>query len=616
MMQIYELADSRKSDALIPYFANPDASLREAAALAYASIQDTTAIDELFSLVLDPEPSVRVAAVYAIGQTGYSRAIVQLVAASELEKDELVDEQILEAVGKLTGNNFAKEGDPETTEAGIRFLDNSRFETEGERIGWAKGAFWIHLSGMLDERLMNRMPFVLQKTGGDSRVACAHAMARYQGAWFINDKNKKYIMQWCRTERNSDVRMLQMTMLGKVNDLDAKNLLLGYLNTASQDQHVRVAAIRAAAKMQFVTASELLPLLDESDEYLILECLSAMTKKEDLKEVLPQITEKCETRGAGIRSFAMKLNALQNPGKLGDAIWSSYDAATTPYEKVYYAHALGAAPEKATDCIHSLMEEKEYAVKYALMEALIEMHHQKNWPAQINYQQTLLEIFNQNDIGCQALISAEFRSMKLTDQEKNDVIGVLQPAIGKLSLPREIETCNEIIRTINAISKEKMAEKTAELNHPIDWAMVSGISTNQKAKVSTSKGDFIIELRVNDAPGSVASFVSLAKSGFYNDKYFHRVIPNFVIQGGCPRGDGMGGTDYTLRSEFALHDYRPGAVGLASSGRDTESCQWFVSHTNTPHLEGRYSIFGYVISGMDIVNKILVGDKILNVEIQ
>lgn len=616
MIRIYELADYRKSDALLPYLSNPDAALREAAALSFASIQDTSMMDELFTLVLDPEPEVRLAAVYAIGQTGPSRAIFQLVAAAELEKDELVDGQILEAVGKLTGNNFVLDGDPNTTEAGVRFLDNSRFETEGERLGWAKGAFWIHLSGMLDERLMNRMPFVLQKTGGDSRVACAQAMARYQGAWFINDKNKKYIMQWCRTERNSDVRILQMTMLGKVNDMDAKNLLLGYLNTESQDQHVRVAAIRAAAKMQQVSAEELLPLLDEKDEYLTMECLSALKSKENLKDVLPIISEKCETRDAAIRSYAMKLNSLQNPGKVGDAIWSGYIGAQTPYEKVHYAHALGAAAEKATDCIQAMKAEKEYAVKYALMEAFIEMHHQKNWPTEINYLETLLDLFNLNDIGYQALISAELRSMKLTDQEKNNVIAVIQPAIGKLSMPREIETCNEIIRTINALSSEKIVEKTAEPNHPINWTIVSGIPSKQLAKVTTTKGDFTIELCVNDAPGSVASFVTLAKSGFYNDKFFHRVIPNFVIQGGCPRGDGMGGTDYTLRSEFALHDYRPGAVGLASSGRDTESCQWFVSQTYTPHLEGRYTIFGYVTNGIDVVNKILVGDMILKVDIQ
>ena len=77
----------------------------------------------------------------------------------------------------------------------------------------------------------------------------------------------------------------------------------------------------------------------------------------------------------------------------------------------------------------------------------------------------------------------------------------------------------------------------------------------------------------------------------------------------------MGSTDYTLRSEFALHDYKPGAVGLASSGRDTESCQWFVSHTYTPHLEGRYTIFGYVTSGMEVVNQIMIGDKIVKVEL-
>jgi len=152
-------------------------------------------------------------------------------------------------------------------------------------------------------------------------------------------------------------------------------------------------------------------------------------------------------------------------------------------------------------------------------------------------------------------------------------------------------------------------------NHAIDWNKVTMIERDQKARVTTSKGTFTIQLDVEAAPGTVANFVQLAEQGFYNGKYFHRVIPNFVVQGGCPRGDGMGSTDYTIRSEFALHDYKAGTVGMASSGKDTESCQFFVTHGSTPHLEGRYTIFGYVTDGMDVIQSIVPGDVIENVEL-
>jgi cyclophilin family peptidyl-prolyl cis-trans isomerase len=109
--------------------------------------------------------------------------------------------------------------------------------------------------------------------------------------------------------------------------------------------------------------------------------------------------------------------------------------------------------------------------------------------------------------------------------------------------------------------------------------------------------------------------VQLARQGFYTDKYIHRVIPNFVAQGGCPRGDGMGSTDYTLRSEFRLHSYGTGTVGMASAGPDTESCQWFITHIPTPHLEGRYTIFAHVVEGLEHVDKLTIGDRILSVSI-
>jgi cyclophilin family peptidyl-prolyl cis-trans isomerase len=615
IIRMYELADYRKTSELLPYFTNPDATIRRAAALAFASIQDTTVIPNLITLLEDSDAEVRVAAAYAIGQTPKASSIQNLIAAMAKENDEFVKGQLMEAIGKLTGHNFITDGPGDTTEIGIQFLTDARFETEAERLGWAKGSFWIHISGVIDDRLMNRMPFVMQKTGPDSRVACASAMARYQGGWFNSDKNKKYVMDWCKSERNSDVRIIQMSLLGKINDNASKDVLMGYVLAQSQNTQVRVSAIRAAARNSAVKAADLVILLNEKDDYLVMESLSALSKKEDVQAQLSVISEKCATGNAAKKAYALKLNAMYNEGSSGDMIWKSLNEATEVYDKVHFAKALGACPQKANECISAVMHEEEFALKYALMEVIIEMGHSKNWPASLQFEDVLLEIFAQNDIGCQALIAAELRNSKLSDDQKTNVSELLRSRLSSLTLPKEIETYNEIITTINTLQGEKTALKKAETNHPIDWALVNTIPSTQQAKVTTSKGNFIIDLKVNDAPGSVASFVTLAKSGFYNDKFFHRVIPNFVIQGGCPRGDGMGSTDYTLRSEFALHDYKPGAVGLASSGRDTESCQWFVSHTYTPHLEGRYTIFGYVTSGMEVVNQIMIGDKIVKVEL-
>jgi len=108
----------------------------------------------------------------------------------------------------------------------------------------------------------------------------------------------------------------------------------------------------------------------------------------------------------------------------------------------------------------------------------------------------------------------------------------------------------------------------------------------------------------------------LAESGFYNGKAFHRVVPNFVVQAGCPRGDGFGSLDFTIRSELAETYYDDeGYMGMASAGPHTEGTQLFITHSPTPHLDGRYTIFGKVTSGMDVVHKIGMQDIINQITI-
>jgi len=108
------------------------------------------------------------------------------------------------------------------------------------------------------------------------------------------------------------------------------------------------------------------------------------------------------------------------------------------------------------------------------------------------------------------------------------------------------------------------------------------------------------------------SILRLVRGGFYRGLTFHRVVPNFVVQGGDPRGDGWGGPGYTLRSEFSTVRYGRGTVGMASAGKDTEGSQFFITHSPQPHLDGRYTVVGRVLRGMDVVDALRVGDRIVD----
>jgi cyclophilin family peptidyl-prolyl cis-trans isomerase/HEAT repeat protein len=135
------------------------------------------------------------------------------------------------------------------------------------------------------------------------------------------------------------------------------------------------------------------------------------------------------------------------------------------------------------------------------------------------------------------------------------------------------------------------------------------------ATIYTAKGRIRIELLPQDAPITVDSFITLARKGFFNGLTFHRVVPNFVIQGGDPRGDGEGGPGYQIRCEINARPYVRGAVGMALSGKDTGGSQFFITHSPQPHLDGGYTVFGQVVGGLAVVDRIARGDVIRRVEI-
>jgi peptidyl-prolyl cis-trans isomerase B (cyclophilin B) len=141
----------------------------------------------------------------------------------------------------------------------------------------------------------------------------------------------------------------------------------------------------------------------------------------------------------------------------------------------------------------------------------------------------------------------------------------------------------------------------------------------KKAEIQTEKGNMKVEFYHADAPGTVANFIKLAESGFYDGLTFHRVIPDFVIQGGCPNGIGNGGPGYTIKCELdgdnQHHDR--GVLSMAHAGRNTGGSQFFICHSrrNTAHLDRNHTCFGKVVDGIDVIDDIRQGDKILKVVI-
>jgi len=146
--------------------------------------------------------------------------------------------------------------------------------------------------------------------------------------------------------------------------------------------------------------------------------------------------------------------------------------------------------------------------------------------------------------------------------------------------------------------------------------MTIDTSKQYTATIETEKGNLVLELFASDVPVTVNNFVFLARDGFYNGTTFHRVIPDFMAQGGDPTGTGTGTPGYSFADEFTEHTHVTGALSMANSGPNTNGCQFFITYTPQPHLDGKHTVFGQLIEGTDVLEKIEQGDTIIRITIE
>lgn len=208
-----------------------------------------------------------------------------------------------------------------------------------------------------------------------------------------------------------------------------------------------------------------------------------------------------------------------------------------------------------------------------------------------------------------------------------DLIVLYTQAIGELRIKSAVDLLSKYIHSENydialesAIALNKITGKNykdgitaKKYRMDFDWAFLENMKSYKNAVIHTSKGNITIELFPESAPFTVQNFIKLSQKNYFDNTIFHRVVPNFVIQGGDPTSTGFGGPGYSIRSEFTTIPYETGYVGMASSGKDTEGSQFFITHSPQPHLDGKYTIFGKVVDGIDVVNQIQRGDSILKI---
>jgi cyclophilin family peptidyl-prolyl cis-trans isomerase len=326
----------------------------------------------------------------------------------------------------------------------------------------------------------------------------------------------------------------------------------------------------------------------------------------------------------------------QEASVVSELLKKNYAAEKDEYVRGYIVKALSANFNNLPFIEEECFNTTSILIREFCFEALLKIRSSKRFPEYANawkkttamqsledhFKDIILECIATYDVSLVALCATYLRDTTLLGSSKSVLpipfadLKFLEDAMSKMRLPRDIESYTELLKTMRFLEGKAVdGDLKPEFNHPIDWDMVERIPVNQHIAIVTELGTIEAELWVNDAPGTVANFVKLIQDQFYTNKRLHRVVPGFVIQDGCPRGDGFGSTMQTIRSEFTTRNFDEGVLGMASAGPDTESCQWFITHARTPHLNGRYTAFGKVIKGMDIVHRLEIGAKILRIEL-
>jgi cyclophilin family peptidyl-prolyl cis-trans isomerase/HEAT repeat protein len=633
LQHLVERQARRDTAALVAALAHSDAALRARAALGLASLQARSAVPSLAPLLDDADPTVRAYAAFAIGQSAQAEATGPLLDALRQEPDEAVRRALLDALGR-SGDRaaLAALGSlslPPTLDAD-RAMAMARFGLRGVHDGRAAAWLAARLTAP-DERLRRNAAYYFGRLR-DTAPWADHA---------------DEIRAASETLAPEDPAQLHLALvLGRMED---RELPLLRLLTESADWRVRVNAARALSGTEDPGAAWALrtALADASEHVAVAaaETLSGM----DLPDAL--LADLAASPPDRPMVAAAALGSLARNGRVGAAAHQAraftLSSGSLPYARAAAVRAIAPAPGTASLAfLADASADADARVSYAALDALRTRWTRERSDARAPFYFALFaEALRRADAAtayaaAPALSDSLFRSLGAGE--------VMREVYAALEAPRDIEPMLEIVRAHGAARDTAaitfLLGVALEGSHPLlrhaatnalderfgegvdfeptgldvpafprlDWQYLRRLGPVPRLVLETDRGGIILELFTELAPVTVQTIATLAERGSYDGVPFHRVVPNFVVQGGdFERADGFGGPGFYLPSEFTPVPYEAGTLGMASAGKDTEGSQFFVTHSMQPHLDGRYTAFGRVLEGQAVVDALQPGDRIL-----
>lgn len=614
-------------DTIYKYLSNPNDLYREMAVNAIATLGDSGTTAKVIPLLNDNTLAVRAAAAYAVGQLGDSTYVSELINSfrgqDTISINNIFNHNVLEAVGKIGSNKDAE------LIAGVQtYRDNDTLLLQGQ----TKGLYRFALRNIVPEASIKLALSYLERRNIDNetRLYAAHILARPRSINLTPYADK--IMTIISGSSNPDINMALVSALGKAKTDPAKNFLITKA-LGTSDERIRANAVRALTNFIDMpgVVDTLMPLLSDNSTFVAVNTADLMLKVADYSKypafknqvaIIPNWLVRAKIMQAQMKNTALLYTVPKN--QLKDTVLTMIKASSNNFEKAELIKVLGHDPYQYLNIIN--LPASSSNEKIAKIEALqmIITHPEFIRAYKANYikvkREILYYIAAQMKEGDSGLVSVAAAILATPTTEAKILLRdstLIEAVLAKLKNPQDIEAINEVGKLNQYLYAVPYVAATPPKRKPIDFTKLAIYGDSIEVVMKTSKGNVNFILWPKHAPQTVSTFIALAESDYYDNKYFHRVVPNFVAQGGCPRGDGYGSADFLINSELNQKYYNTaGLLNMASAGNHTESTQFCFMHSPAPHLDGKYTIFGQISQGQDIADKLKIGDKIIDIVIK
>ena len=580
LQSVVERQEARDAPALVRLLTDRDPAVRARAAFALGSVQDPGAAVELTEMLKDEVAGVRADAAFALGQLSQSSRVGEsaLLEALAGEPDVEVQRSVIDALGKAghrTASEVLAKMDPSGPTGPDATLALSRMLARGE-------AAPTVLDGLLT-RLVHPDPAVREN------AAWGIASAFVPGSW--RAQRGRVYGALDAYDRGDLAAANLLRALGTLADPEAERRIIDWLQT-SPDWRIRSAAAESLGRA--AERGALLQALNDSSAHVRMAAASALAVS-PLEEVdLDRITAWVEAHPDDRHTPGPLMAALAVGGRSRSVLDWIRGLPTDDITR--WGRAIDVAALLPGEDALGVLVEASRSPSLALSGEAV---------------QALAIRWAQGGRDSSGLRPLFYEAFARALQASDPVTGPVLRAVLRDPLFLAMGS-DSLLSTSGPTADTKPVTLP-----PLDWALLAELGARPQLVLETERGMVVLDLFTEEAPLTVQTLARLAREGSLDDVPFHRVLPNFMVQGGdVERGDGLGDPGFRLPSELTHLRFLRGTGGMARTDKDTENSQYFITHSMQPHLDGRYTAFGRVVEGLDVVDAIMEGDRVMRARIE